>query len=252
MKREEAGLPMRHERITAIVGSTRSLQRLEGGEATGLTYPVIGALCDLYKVPADEKFELQRLWELREATTWMQPWGRGPFGYNAYRELELQASEVYQFEANFVPGKLQTERYTRRIFSTNPDLDELGIETEVDRRLKGQEPFWQGGGGRTFKFLVSEAAIRFAGDKEQLDKLIAADDLPYATVRYLPFENGPSPLLNIPFTMLKFSSDEYPDIVYLDANDGTIYFEADQSVSFYRKSFVVGEGQSRSIKEIKL
>lgn len=190
MKREEAGLPMRHERITAIVGSTRSLQRLEGGEATGLTYPVIGALCDLYKVPADEKFELQRLWELREATTWMQPWGRGPFGYNAYRELELQASEVYQFEANFVPGKLQTERYTRRIFSTNPDLDELGIETEVDRRLKGQEPFWQGGGGRTFMFLVSEAAIRFAGDQEQLDKLIAADDLPYASVRYLPFENA--------------------------------------------------------------
>ncbi|GAA2153472.1 MULTISPECIES: helix-turn-helix domain-containing protein [Glycomyces] len=252
MKREQAGLPMRHERITAIVGSTRSLQRLEGGEATGLTYPVIGALCDLYKIPAEEKFELQRLWELREGTTWSQPWGKGPFGYNAYQELELEACEVFRFETTYVPGKLQTERYARRVFSGNPGLDEAGVDRQVDLRLKGQQSFWGGGGGRTYKFLISEAVVRFAGDEEQIDRLIAADALPYATVNYLPFEYGPSPLLNVPFAMLSFADENFPDIVCVEAGNGMIYFEAEESVSYYRYSIAAGEGQYRPIKEITL
>lgn len=242
---------MRHERITAIVGSTRSLQRLEGGEASSLTYPIIGALCDLYKAPSEEKFELQRLWELKEATTWTQPRGRSVFGYDAYQELELQASEVQQYESTWVPGKLQTRRYARNIFTRNPNLDEEGIEQGVTNRLRDQRSFWEGTGERRYHFLLSEAVLRYGCDAEQLDRMVEADSLDHATVRYLPFAGGPAPLLMLPFTLLSFPAEDDPDIVYVDAQNAFLYFEEVESVQHYRMSLDTTEGLTRSIKELK-
>jgi transcriptional regulator with XRE-family HTH domain len=141
LRREQAGLPMRHAEITAIVGSTRSLQRLENGEATGLTFPIIGSLCDLYEVPPEEKFELQRLWRLGPATTWTQPRGRSVFGFDALRELELHASSVYRYESTYVPGHLQTENHMRHLFARNPEFGPEDIEHRVQERLNWQRPF---------------------------------------------------------------------------------------------------------------
>ncbi len=242
---------MRHPEITAIVGSTRSLQRVEGGEATGLTYPIIGALCDLYKVPTEERFELQRLWELKEAMTWTQPRGKSVFGYDAYRELELHASEVKQYESTWVPGKLQTKRYARNIFTRNPNLDKDGVEQGVVDRLRGQRSFWEGDGGCRFHFLMSEAVLRYGCDAEQLDRMVEADSLQHATVRYLPFASGPAPLLMLPFTLLSFPDEGDLDIVYVDAQNAFLYFEEDESVQHYRMSLDTAEGLTRSIKEFK-
>ncbi|MFG3340914.1 DUF5753 domain-containing protein [Glycomyces sp. NPDC048151] len=251
MRRLQSGLPMRHAGITAIVGSTRSLQRLEGGEATGLTYPIIGALCDLYKVPAEEKFELQRLWELREATTWTQPRGRSVFGYDAYRELELHSSEVYQYEVNFVPGYLQTERTMRMIFSRNPDFTDADINQQVEKRKRNQAPLWQNSGGRRFKFLLSEAILRADCDAAQIDRLVEADTLDHVSVKYLPYSSG-SALLYLPFTLLTFASDGDAEIVYVEAPDAYLYFEEAESVRYYRTGLDASEGQARSIKEFKI
>jgi hypothetical protein len=168
---------MRHPGITSIVGSTRSLQRLENGEATGLTYPIIGALCDLYRVPSEEKFELQRLWELREATAWTQPRGRSVFGYDAYQEFELQAKTIFKYETSFVPGRLQTESTMRMLYSRNPDLGEDDIEREVENRRRAQEPFWQDNPDRRFHFFLSEAVLWSGCDPAQIERLLEADSL---------------------------------------------------------------------------
>jgi transcriptional regulator with XRE-family HTH domain len=252
MRRLETGLPMRHAGITAIVGSTRSLQRLENGEATGLTYPIIGALCDLYKVPAEEKFELQRLWELREAMTWTQPRGRSVFGYDAYQELELHASAIFQYETVFVPGQLQTEATMRMLYSRNPDLSEADIEREVEKRKRGQEPFWRENTGRRFHFFLGEAVLRSGCDAAQIERLIEADELDHATVKYLPFSSGPLSPLTVSFTLLSFPEEHDPEIVYVEAPDAHLYFEQAESVRYYRAGLASLEDQVRSIKEIKV
>jgi hypothetical protein len=242
---------MRHPEITAMVGSTRSLQRLEGGEPTGLTFPVIGSLCDLYQVPPEEKFELQRLWRLGPDTNWTQPRGRSVFGYEAYRELELQAKTVYQYESTFVPGKLQTENTMRKLFSRNPNLSEAEIDDGAANRLEAQRPFWEESGDRRFSFLLGEAVLRSGCDGEQLDRLVEADLLDHATVRYIPFESGPAPLLMVPFTLLSFPDENDTDIVYVDAQDAFLYFEESESVQRYRTSLESADDQARSIKEFK-
>lgn len=142
--RKQAGYSLRHPEVTARAGSTRTVQRLEDGEATTLSFPVIGSLCDLYGMPKEEKFELERLWRLGPATTWTQPRGRSLFGFSAFHELQLHASTVHQYESTFVPGQLQSESHMRMLFSRNPDLGSTEVEEEVQLRLQSQRPFWQG------------------------------------------------------------------------------------------------------------
>jgi hypothetical protein len=252
MRRIQGGIAMRHAEIIDILGSTRTLQRLENGESTRLKYPSIGALCDLYKVPAEEKFELQRLWRLGPDANWTQPRGRSIFGFDAYRELARQASTVYQYESTFVPGPLQTERTMRMLFSRNPALSAEDIDAGARSRLRGQRSFWESNGDCEFHFLLGEAVLRSGCDAAQLDRLREADSLDYATVRYLPFESGPASLLYIPFSLLSFPSEDDPDIVYVDAQDAYLYFEEAESVQHYRTSLESADDLARSIKEFKL
>lgn len=252
LARLAAKKPLRHPDIVDAVGSTRTAQRLEDGEATQLTYPVIATLCDLYEMPAEEKFELQRLWRLGpDATTWTQPRGKSIFGFDAFNELQSQASVVTKYETTFVPGPLQTESTMRMLFGRNPGLDEATIEEEVRIRKQNQRPFWQSGGLK-FDFLVSEGVLRTGCDAEQIARIMEADSLEHATVRYLPFSAGPPSLMHLPFTLLAFPAKGDPDIVFVEAQDAYLYFEEAESVRYYRHGLESVDGLARSIKEFKL
>lgn len=249
--RKKAGYALRHPEVIDRVGSARTAQRLEDGEATTLAFPVIGSLCDLYGMPKEEKFELERLWRLGPATTWTQPRGRGLFGFSAFHELQLHSSTVYQYESTFVPGQLQSESHMRMLFPRNPDLDEAAVEQEVQNRLRNQQPFWQGNEPK-HHFLMSEAVLHFGCDTEQIGRLIEADELDHATVRYLPFTAGPPHLMHLAFTLLSFPLEDDPDIVFVEAQNGYLYFEEAESVQHYRDGLESVAGLARSIKEFKL
>ena len=249
--RKEAGFPLRHNEITARVGSTRTAQRLEDGEATSIAFPVIGSLCDLYGMPKEEKFELERLWRLGPATTWTQPRGRGLFGFNAFHELQLHASVVHQYESTFVPGQVQSESHMRMLFGRNPDLNEAEAEHEVQIRLQSQQTFWHGD-ETEHHFLMSEAVLRFGCDAEQIDRLIEADSLDHATVRYLPFSSGPPYLMHLPFILLSFPAEDDPDIVFVEGQNAYLYFEEAESVRHYHNGLNAVEDLARSVKEFKL
>lgn len=237
--------------VIDTVGSTRTLNRLEAGEGTQLTFPVIGSLCDLYEVPAEEKYELQRLWRLGPATTWAQPRDRSIFGFDAYKELELHAKVVRKYESTFVPGPLQTENHMRMLFSSNTDLSGNDIEQAITTRRSKQRSFWEGN-DQEFDFLLSEAVLRFGCDAEQIDRMFEANELEHATVRYLPFASGPPPLLLLPFGLLSFPDENDPDIVYVDAQDGVLYFEEAKSVRHYRRGLEMADDQAKSIEEFRL
>lgn len=249
--RKQAGYSLRHPEVTARAGSTRTVQRLEDGEATTLSFPVIGSMCDLYGMPKEEKFELERLWRLGPATTWTQPRGRGLFGFSAFHELQLHASTVHQYESTFVPGQLQSESHMRMLFGSNPDLSDADVEREVQARLRNQQPFWQGN-EPTHHFLMSEAVLRMGCDAEQVARLIEADTLDHAVVQFLPFSSGPPQLLHLPFTLLSFPADDDPDIVFVEAQNGYLYFEEAESVQHYRNGLDSVAAVARSIKEFKL
>jgi hypothetical protein len=246
-----ANKTLRHPDIVDAVGSTRTLQRLEDGEATQLTYPVIGTLCDLYKMSAEEKFELQRLWRLGPATTWTQPRGRSVFGFAAFRELELQSSSVYRYESTYIPGHLQAETHMRRLFSRNPDYGAEQVKQSVKERLDWQQPFWEGRTGESH-FLLGEAALRFGCDPAQLNRLIEVDEMDNATVRFLPFDSGHPSNLHVPFALLEFTSPSDPGIVIVEAQDAYLYFEESESLLSYRTSFDMADHQARTIREFRL
>lgn len=173
------------------------------------------------------------------------------FGYDAYRELELHAKVVYKYETVFVPGRLQTETMMRMLYSRNPDLGEADIEREVEKRKQAQESFWQENPGREYHFFLSEAVLRSGCDEAQIKRLVESDSLDHATVKYLPFSNGPLSPLTVSFTRLSFPDEEDPDLVYVEAPDAHLYFEEAEPVQYYRTGLVSLEDQARPIKEFK-
>lgn len=94
--------------------------------------------------------------------------------------------------------------------------------------------------------------LRFGCDAEQINRLIEADELDHATVRYLPFSSGPPSMMQLPFILLTFPAVDDPDIVFVEAQNAYLYFEEAESVQHYRDGLESVEGQARSIKEFKL
>jgi hypothetical protein len=94
--------------------------------------------------------------------------------------------------------------------------------------------------------------LRFGCDAEQLERLVAADALDHATVKYLPFDSGLPSGLHLPFALLSFPAEDDPDVVYVEAQDGHLYFEESESVRRYRVSLDKADDQARSVKEFKL
>jgi hypothetical protein len=249
--REQANIPLRHSGIISRVGSTRTAQRLEAGEATQLTFPVIGSLCDLYGIPEEEKFELERLWDLGPSTTWIQQRKSRPLGFSAFFELEIQSNAVVGYESNYVPGWMQTANYMRRLFRSNSDLSRGAIKNSIDQRTARQPYFWEAK-NRTYDVLLSETVLRSGCDRAQINRIMEASELDHVTIKYLPLGPPPPPTLLLPFRILSFPTPGDADIAFTDALAAFIFFEEDTSVKYYRQAYEAGEAIGEPMKGFKL
>ncbi|MFD5321437.1 helix-turn-helix transcriptional regulator [Streptomyces sp. NPDC127098] len=119
---------------------------------------------------------------------------RGTLGQPALdlAELEHDARALRTLQVNYIPGLLQTESYTRAVFSYGvPEPTPKLLDTVVSFRLRRQkvlddEP------APPFDAVIHEAALRIlVGDRavarHQLDHLLGQSERPNVTVRVIPF-----------------------------------------------------------------
>ncbi|HUZ23940.1 MAG TPA: helix-turn-helix transcriptional regulator [Streptosporangiaceae bacterium] len=174
---------------------------------------------------------------------WWQQYGEAvPDWFEVFVGLEAGATTIWGYDAEFVPGILQTEEYARTVHraqlikATDGEIDRL-----VRVRLARQELLTSDGGPQLW-LVLNEAVIRrvvggAAIMREQLKRLIEASRLPNMALQIVPFGQGAHPAMDGSFNLLGFPEPTDPNIVYIEYHTGALYLEKTAEVNRYSLMF---------------
>jgi transcriptional regulator with XRE-family HTH domain len=229
VSREEAG--------EAIRASGAKISRMERGRV-GLKERDVRDLLTFYGVtdPAERE---QILSLVGRATTpgWWHEYGDvTPRWFEMYLGLEQSASILRTYEAQFVPGLLQTPEYARDVITLGP-WSPAEAERRIELRLRRQRLLTRAD-APAFWAVVEETVLRRPAVSEevlraQVEHLVRMADLPNVTLQLVPESFGGHPVSGMPFTILRFAEPDLPDVVYLEQLTGALYLDRRNDVSHY-------------------
>lgn len=222
----------------AMVWSLSKLMRVESGKVK-ISITDLRALIDHYGVPEAEAAELiQIAQEARRPPWWHEYRSLLSEGFQAYLGYEASALVIRNFEANLIPGLLQTEEYARAVLqqSVVPQKDEL-----LELRMRRQERLIETPSSVDLFFLIDESAMRRVVGSEavmraQHARLIELNKLPYVSVKVVPFSRGLYPLLRSPYVIFDFPDPTQDRVVYLENPDGSVILRDKASVGVQRST----------------
>lgn len=201
-------------------------------------------LLDVYGVHGETRERLLDLARQARERGWWHPFGNIiPEWFQAYVGLETEAAELRWYEAELVPGLLQTADYYRAFISTAPQADPPEvIDRKVELRLVRQQRLTEEKDPLRLWAILNEAVLhRRVGDPEsmraQLDHLVHLSERQNITIQVLPFAAGPHPAMDGSFVIIEFPEQADPDVVYLESQTGSLYLEAPAVIDRYNLVF---------------
>ncbi|MFE3442841.1 helix-turn-helix domain-containing protein [Nocardia sp. NPDC059180] len=219
----------------AIRGSHAKISRLELGR-TGFKERDIRDLLTLYGVTDDDKREpyLDMARKANDPGWWQSYSDLLPAWFETYVGLEQAATTIRTYEAQFIPGLLQTADYARSVIM-------LGNDDETERRVAvriRRQKILHRRAAPTLWAVIDENALRrpVGGMKvlrEQIKHLIDISELPNVRIQVLPYSAGGHPAAGGPFSILRFPEPELPDIVYTEQLTSSLYMEKRHDVELY-------------------
>jgi transcriptional regulator with XRE-family HTH domain len=230
-----------HEDVASELGWHRSkLSRIEGAQFVRISLTDLRALLDLYGVT--DQTQRQSLITLgqegRERGWWHSYSDVLPNPHSTLIGLEAETSSIRAYQAQLVPGLLQTEGYMRAILHAG--LMTANARGEIDRfveirkarqALLTQDPpvaLWAVLDEAVLRRLIGGADVM----RDQVERLIEVSELPSINVQVLPDAAGEHPGLEGSFMILSFTESD-PDAVYLDAAIGGLYIEKPEDIARY-------------------
>jgi hypothetical protein len=231
ISREEAG--------EAIRASAWKIHRLENGQVSFKERDVVDLL-RLYGVadPGEVAAFVILAHGANQPGWWHQYNDLLPQWFKTYVDLESTAVMIRSYEAQFVPGLLQTEEYMRAVIR-GAHLDESSEEVErrIALRMARQVLLTQEHAPRLWAVVDEGALRRPVGGPDvlrvQLERLIEAAELPNVRLQVLPFAAGAHPAMVGAFSILRFPEPELPDVVYLEHLTNAIYLDKEDDVDQY-------------------
>ena len=235
----EAAQVTRERAAEAIRASDSKISRLELGR-TGFKPRDVTDLLALYGV-SDTNECATLLAMARQANTlgWWHAYSDAIPGWlEPYLGLEAAASLIRSYDAQFIPGLLQTKDYAHALIRSGLDeLSDAQVDRRVSLRMRRQQLLHQPAPPRLWA-VIDEAALRrpaggAATMRAQLRQLIETAELPNVTLQVLPFSAGDTPV-GMPITVLRFPEGELPDVVYSEQLAGALYLDKPADTELYR------------------
>jgi transcriptional regulator with XRE-family HTH domain len=164
-------------------------------------------------------------------------------GFDVYVGLEAEASALWIYEQQFIPGLLQTEDYTRALFQTAANRNSPEeIERRVTVRMARRELLTRSPDPLELWAVLDEAALRrqVGGPEvmaQQNRHLLEASALPNVTLQVMPFNIGAHPGMAGAFSVLGFPEPTDPEIVYFENQTSGIVVEDPDQIRRYRLIF---------------
>jgi hypothetical protein len=239
--REAAGIS-RADAGYAIRGSESKISRLELGRV-GFKERDVADLLTLYGVtePADRDAVAEMVRRSNERGWWHRYSDLMPVWFQDYVGLEESAARIMAYEAQFVPGLLQTREYTLAVASHGrPELTNQEVERRVALRLQRQGILHRPGAPKLWVVLDESVLHRPIGGRnvmlQQLDHLLEITRLPHIVLQVVPY-----PLSGYAaegsFSMLRFAEPELPDVVYIEHLAGALYLDRVDELELYGRVF---------------
>lgn len=225
----------------AIRASHSKISRLEAGR-TGFKARDVTDLLTLYGViDGIERASLLRLVQQANALGWWRTYADVvPIWFEHFLGLEQAAAIIRSYEVQFVPGLLQTSEYARAMVTLgDPEATEVQIERRLDLWAKRQEILHRSDPPKVWA-IIDEAALRrpigsTTTMRAQLEYLIEIAGLPHVAVQVLPLRVGGRVAAGGPITILRFTEQMLPDVVYLEHLTSAAYLEEPSDVDHYQK-----------------
>ncbi len=232
--RESQGISA-HDAARAIRGSESKISRIELGR-NAVREIDIADLLTLYGIT--DKAEREQLLSLASRANQPGWWHRYhdvlPPWFQAYIGLEESAQSIRSYDAQFVPGLLQTEEYAAAVLALGDfSLDEA--ERLVVLRKERQRRF--AAGGTRLWAIIDEVALRrpVGGPAvlgRQLEYLRETCDQPWLTIQITPFP-AVSHAAPGSFSILRFADPALPDMVYAEQLNSATYIDKRAEVEPY-------------------
>jgi transcriptional regulator with XRE-family HTH domain len=213
------------------------ISKVETGKAT-LRAGEVKVLLDLYRVT--ERDTVQRLArDARKRSLYRVPdWAK------SYVGMEADAAEIRTYEAELIPGLLQTEAYAREVIrAADPNQDPREVERLVEARSDRQRRLTTEDAPLLWA-IISEAVIRRVVDDHdvmhhQLDHLTTAagDTYPNVTIQVLPFSAGAHAAMGSSFVHLRLADPPDAETVYLEDLTSADYVVRPSNVARYLAAF---------------
>jgi transcriptional regulator with XRE-family HTH domain len=231
--REAKGISAK-QAASAIRASDSKISRMELGRNAIREIDVLDLLT-LYGVETSEREQLLTLAEQANRPAW---WHRYndiiPEWFQAYVGMEEAARSIRVYEAQFVPGLLQTEEYASAVlllgdFPIGETERHVILRTERQRRFReGDLMLWA---------VIDEAALRcpVAGIGVHLEQLRYLRDMsgtPTLTLQVLPVGMG-GHAAPCGFSILRFADPDLPDVVYVENLTSALYLDKHAEVDRY-------------------
>ena len=156
--------------------------------------------------------------------------------------LEEEARAIRTYEAELLPGLLQTPDYTRAVIRAARPTETTGeIERRVEIRMERQQILT-----RTdpppprFNVVLSEAALRrpvggYDVMREQIESLMKPRDPANVTIQVLPFNTGAHPAMVGPFTFMTFTDPDDLGVVNVENAAGALFLEEPSELRIYEE-----------------
>jgi transcriptional regulator with XRE-family HTH domain len=232
--RESRGISAQ-EAARAIRGSESKISRMELGR-NAVREIDIADLLTLYGIA--DKSEREQMLLLASRANQPGWWHRYhdvlPAWFQAYIGLEESAQSIRTYDAQFVPGLLQTEGYAAAVLALGDyPLDEAERLVVL---LKERQRRFAAGGTRLWAIIDEVALRRPVGSpailRGQLTHLRDACCQPFLTLQVTPF-----PVVSYPapgsFTILRFADADMPDMVYAEQLTSATYIDKRAEVERY-------------------
>jgi transcriptional regulator with XRE-family HTH domain len=162
-----------------------------------------------------------------------------PTWFQAYIGLEESAESIRSYDAQFVPGLLQTEEYAAAVI----ELGEFSLE-ETDRLVylrKERQRRFTTGSLRLWAIIDEMALRRPVGNpglmRAQLEYLLEISERPGLTLQMTPYPAGASYLVPGSFSMLSFATADLPDVVYVEQLTSAMYLDKRSDLDRYTAAF---------------
>jgi transcriptional regulator with XRE-family HTH domain len=177
--------------------------------------------------------------ESRERGWWQQYGETVPEWFATYVGLEAEASAIAVYQAETVPGLLQTQRYADALHRAElMNAGEEEIERHVALRMERQARLTEPDAPQLWVVLNEAVVRRVIGGRtvmhEQLVKLAEAANAPNITLQVLPFSAGAHASMDSAFSIVSFDPPTDGDIVYFEHPTCSLYLEKPGEVARYR------------------